>query len=150
VKQNRIRVGKEVILKALLIVLRRKRILVYKTRHGPGVRAPGGHVELFESSEDAIRREMMEELGSKIKNLKLEGVFENIFFYKSFGSKTHEIDFVYSGTLTKSSIYKKERFIGDEDGSPLEFYWASAADIASGKIKMVPKPVAGIVKKLVR
>lgn len=40
---------------------------------------PGGHLELYESFEDTARREVTEETGMKIKNVRFGGVTNDIF-----------------------------------------------------------------------
>ncbi len=53
-----------------------------KSLHGQGEYSfPGGHIEYMESFEDAVHREVMEEAGIKIKNLKFLHV-ANVLFYK--------------------------------------------------------------------
>ncbi len=52
-----------------------------KTSHGVGEWAfPGGHLEYMESFEDCARREVMEEAGIEIKNIRFLHV-GNIFHY---------------------------------------------------------------------
>jgi len=53
-----------------------------KGKHGDGTWSlPGGHLEFGESVEDCARREIMEEMGVKIKNLRY-GPFTNDIFNK--------------------------------------------------------------------
>ncbi len=58
---------------------------------------PGGGIEFGESSEEALRREINEELGTDIENPRLLGVLENIFTYdgergmKSYLYTTHSL-----------------------------------------------------------
>lgn len=41
---------------------------------------PGGHLEMFESFEKAIKRETLEEVGIKIKNLKFIDITNDFYF----------------------------------------------------------------------
>ena len=53
-----------------------------KASHGEGEYCcPGGHLEYMESFEDAVNREVLEETGIKIKNIKFLHVAD-ILFYK--------------------------------------------------------------------
>lgn len=62
----------------------------------------GGGIEPGESSRDAIIREIHEETGQEITNLRLLGVLENLFTYD--GKSCHEIVFVYDGSFADTAI----------------------------------------------
>jgi 8-oxo-dGTP pyrophosphatase MutT (NUDIX family) len=53
----------------------------------------GGKIKLNETSIEAAKREMMEELGFEVKNLKFKSVLEN--FYSKDDINFHELCFVY-------------------------------------------------------
>jgi 8-oxo-dGTP pyrophosphatase MutT (NUDIX family) len=53
----------------------------------------GGKIKINETSQEAIIREIEEEIGMKVKNLKLCSVLENL--YSTQSEKVHEICFVY-------------------------------------------------------
>lgn len=55
---------------------------------------PGGHVELGEDTDTAVKREMKEELGYDIKINKLVAINQNFFSTES-GKPLHEIGFYY-------------------------------------------------------
>ena len=55
---------------------------------------PGGYVELGETTEQAVCREMEEELGYKLEIVKYLGVAEN-FFVNKYDKVMHEICFYY-------------------------------------------------------
>lgn len=56
--------------------------------------APGGHVELGEDTDQAVIREMREELGYDVKIEKLIAIHQN-FFYTAEGKPFHELGFYY-------------------------------------------------------
>lgn len=132
--------------KASLLIVNNGKILLSKAQDGSFVRPPGGHIEYFESSRTAVKREIKEEVGSKIINLKLEKIIENLFYFN--GKKAHDIYFIYSGSLMKKNLYKTDPVIGDENGEPKNFYWIKIADIVKGKETLVPKGILKIVIKL--
>jgi len=63
---------------------------------------PGGHVEFNELLEQALKREMREELGIKIKQYKLVGIVENR--YTEDKIKHHEINFVFRVNINPKAI----------------------------------------------
>lgn len=67
----------------------------------------GGGIEAGESSRDAITREIREETGQEITDLRLLGVLENIFTYE--GKGCHEIVFVYDGSFADTTIPSRGR-----------------------------------------
>jgi len=74
-KNNRPLVGVSVIVKKgnKVLIGKRKNIL----GHGKWA-FPGGHLEFRESFEDCVRREVMEETGIKIKNIKFQTLTNDI------------------------------------------------------------------------
>jgi 8-oxo-dGTP pyrophosphatase MutT (NUDIX family) len=54
----------------------------------------GGKIKLNETSKEAAKREVKEEIGMQIEDVTLRSVIENLYTNK--GRKVHEICFVYS------------------------------------------------------
>ena len=65
----------------------------------------GGGIELGETSEQTIVREIREELGAEVRDLKLLGVLENLFELE--GRQQHEVVFVYDGQFEDRSLYER-------------------------------------------
>ena len=90
---------------------------------------PGGRVELLESSVDALKREMREELGIEIHVERLIWVTENFFkvenFFKYDNKSWHELGFYFLMTFPDDChLYgNSEAFAGDEQGIKLIFEW---------------------------
>lgn len=82
----------------------------------------GGKIALNETSEEAIKRELMEEIGMEVKKLNLVAVNEN--FFKIDEKCTHEICFVYSikdlfvGKLPEGFVEIPLEDIGNHDIRP--------------------------------
>ena|SRR5690349_4511506 len=64
----------------------------------------GGGVELGETSEQTIVREIREEIGAEVRDLRLLGVLENLFELE--GQQQHEVVFVYDGRFEDESLYQ--------------------------------------------
>ena len=74
--------GKRPLIGVAIIVTKDNRVLLGKRKnsHGEGTWAfPGGHLEFNESIEDCARREVAEETGIKIKNLRYGPYTNDIF-----------------------------------------------------------------------
>jgi ADP-ribose pyrophosphatase YjhB (NUDIX family) len=81
------------------------RVLVSEMQHpidGRWYRPPGGGIEFRETSEEAARRELQEELGVTADDLALLGVREAIFMLS--GEPYHEIGFIYETWLTPGAL----------------------------------------------
>jgi len=131
----------EIKLKAMCFFERAGKILVSKgfdtVKKEHFYRHLGGHVDFFETAEAGIRREIQEELGSEINNLKLVQTKENLFTYQ--GKREHEIVFLYSGDLAKQELYETNPIKIIEPDHEFEANWVPIKDILSGKIPLYPK-----------
>jgi ADP-ribose pyrophosphatase YjhB (NUDIX family) len=89
-------------------------------------RPPGGTIEYGEHSRDAVRREVQEEIGADVANLRLLGCVENIFTHE--GEIGHEIVFIYRADFIDRSFYDREQVDGQEaDGQDFVAYWLPLA-----------------------
>lgn len=111
---------------ALCAVLDGDRVLVRRHLHGSldpiFYRPPGGTIEFGERSIDAVQREVREEIGAELTNLRLLGCVENLFDYK--GDVGHEIIFIYRADFVDQSLYGREQVAGREaDGQDFVALW---------------------------
>jgi len=98
----------------------------------------GGGIELGESSRDGIVREMREELGARIKDLRYLGTVENVFTCD--GKPGHEIVMVYEAAFADESLYRAETLQGrEDDGSEIAVMWKPMADFRAGKEPLYPE-----------
>lgn len=93
----------------LVFIFKEDKVLLMKRKSSKKIEdgfwsIPGGHLEMFESLETAVRRETFEEVGIKIKNLKFID-FTNDFFTKA---NKHYITFFYKAEYLSLTPRVKE------------------------------------------
>jgi ADP-ribose pyrophosphatase YjhB (NUDIX family) len=123
---------------ALCIFLHDDKILVceYSDDGAPYYRPIGGTVEYGEKAEAAIRREIREEIGEEITNLKLLSVLENIFYIS--GATGHEIVYIYDAQFSDTTVYEQESITVHETGGiALKAAWRSIG-FFNDSLRLVP------------
>jgi len=100
--------GRGQVVKAMAVIRRPRdgALLVSEAANPAGElfhRPLGGHVEFGEYAENTMRRELLEEIGQSLSEVKLLGVLENIFDWAD--SQAHEIVFVFSASFQDHSAY---------------------------------------------
>ena len=107
----------------------------------------GGEIEFGERSQNAVRREIQEEIGAEIESLKLIGVVENIFLYE--GQPGHEVVFVYDAEFTDKSLYERNEIHGSRQESDAGFTatWRSVEEIENNNMRLVPEGLTGLLAK---
>ncbi|MFH1866895.1 MAG: NUDIX domain-containing protein [Patescibacteria group bacterium] len=89
-----------------IIIDEQGRILVCRKRGSDYYFFPGGHVEFSESSEQALRREIQEELGLVIESISFVGGTEHKFTEDRI--EHHEINLVYKVQVKEIKTESKE------------------------------------------
>lgn len=121
------------------IAVRKNKLLVAegydKVKKNTFYRCLGGGIEFLEKSDEALKREFMEEINSEINIKDFLGVSENIFTYN--GKQAHEIVFYYSIDI-KDKDYKEEYKILDSTNST-KVTWIDIEDFKQGKAILYPE-----------
>jgi 8-oxo-dGTP pyrophosphatase MutT (NUDIX family) len=136
---------------AICVFCNRDRILVAEgydpIKDETFYRPLGGGIEFGERSQETIRRELMEEIGVKLKQdtLKYLGAVENIFTFN--GSPGHEIVLIYDGALEDSGLYDQAVILGKEaNGEEIRAMWKNLNDFRAGKSALYPDGLLDVLE----
>jgi ADP-ribose pyrophosphatase YjhB (NUDIX family) len=102
----------------------------------------GGGIEFGETSLEAVKREIREELNAELENIKLLEVVENIFTYNNQAG--HEIAFIYTAEFVDKSLYQQESFKIVDGGEEFEAIWleineSNSSQVFPGDFKKINK-----------
>lgn len=105
---------------------------------------PGGHVEINETSKQAIKRELKEELSMDIEVDKFIGLIEN-FFINIKNEKTHCLDFFYKCSIKVDNYNDIETDEIDHGEHKHHIYkWLKVDELESYNLK--PECIINIIK----
>ena len=106
----------------------------------------GGAIEFGEHSEQTIHRELMEEIGAEVRDLKYLGTLENIFVFN--GNPGHEIVQVYDGALIESGLYEQVEVEGIEADVDESFkaVWKRISEFVEGKSTLYPSGLLDLMR----
>ena len=98
----------------------------------------GGGIEFGETAEETIHRELMEEIGAEVADLKYLGTLENIYVFN--GTPGHEIVMVYDGVLKESGLYEQAEVEGEEAeiNESFKAVWMRLDQFGAGKSILYP------------
>ncbi len=115
---------------ALCVVWRGAEILVMEghdsSRNLTFYRPLGGGIEFGERGIEACAREMREELGVEMLDLRPLGMLESIFTFEN--APGHEIVLLYEGRFADQALYDQEVLIAHEDDAAIRAVWRSITD----------------------
>ncbi len=102
-----------------------------------GIRPIGGSIEFGETREEALAREFLEELGTRITVTGPWIVFENIFRHE--GSLGHEMVFAAEVELADAGLYEREDIIfSEDDGTICHARWFDFAAVRASGLEIFP------------
>lgn len=130
--------------RAACIIKHNNKILVHKNINKDHYALLGGRVEIGESSEETIKREVQEELGKEIDITGYMSTVEN--FFKMKGSKYHEYMFIYQAEFKEEKDKLIEETLLNIEGKDfLRYEWLDLNKIDNYPI--LPKIVKEILKE---
>ena len=106
-----------------------------KTKKEIFYRFLGGTVEFGETGEQAVVREIKEELGSGLLDVVRLDIIQNIFSYD--GEDRHQVIFLFEGTLSEETLYKKN-VIQILDVPESQAVWLPIEEVLSGEAILYP------------
>ena len=116
------------------VIIHDDNVLLHKSEKDDFWTLPGGRVELFESSEDTIAREIFEELGVGAIARRLLWHAENFFEYS--GKKYHEVSNYFLAEFLEDPTLVPERdFPGIEVDLDLIYRWVPISKLSEYVIK---------------
>ena len=125
------------------IIKQKNKYLLMRVDDAEYYHIPGGHVEIGETSEQAIIREIKEEIGIDITINKLICVSER--FYEKKSVNFHELVFYFIVTPTDSINIESTTRIENDKGKVFsnELIWVTAEDMKNLEIK--PQMIKDII-----
>ncbi|MCM3359470.1 NUDIX domain-containing protein [Psychrobacillus sp. MER TA 171] len=133
------------------LIINDGKILIMKDDNASYYYVPGGRVGLHEKSEDAIRREIREELSTEVAIDRLLWVNENFFEEEVSKEKFHEICFFYLLSLKNNDLLCKGiQFTENENGKVHTYYWKTFDEIQALNLfpLFLKKQIYGLPKQI--
>jgi 8-oxo-dGTP pyrophosphatase MutT (NUDIX family) len=134
---------------ALCVFYNMGRILVYEAndsvKNETFYRPLGGGIHFQEKGTDAVKREIMEELGEETENVNCIGTLENIYMYE--GEPGHEIVFVFDGKLKNKELYNKDRIKTLEGPKSGWAIWKNMDEIINNRLILYPDGLTELLQK---
>ncbi|MGE0060315.1 MAG: NUDIX hydrolase [Dehalococcoidia bacterium] len=103
----------------------------------------GGEIEFGELAEAAARREILEELAAEVGDLRLLGVFENIFTF--LGASGHELVWVFEGSFVDQSFTERDVVYALEGDATFEVHWVPMQRFIDGEVPLYPEGLLGVL-----
>ena len=111
---------------------------------GQYARTLGGGIEFGERAEDALRREIREELAADIRDPQLLGVLENIFEIER--QRHHEIIFVFDAAFADPALYDRSELPVNESACIAPARWVPI-DAFSDELPVYPRGVIDLLRR---
>jgi len=128
------------------LVIKNNKILIVEMDNNGFYCLPGGYVDIGETTEEAIKREMKEEYGKEIVVQKYLGMVENYFVTKSL-RRMHEISCYYLVDFEDPNFVQEDVSLIENDNDHivrLDFKWVDINQLDNYDIR--PKFLKDLLK----
>ncbi len=124
------------------IIIHNNKILTHRDINKDHYCLPGGRIEIGETSEQAIKREIKEELGKDVEIIEYKSTIENFFEFEN--NKYHEIYFLYKIEFVNEEDKKINYTIHNVEGKQyLQYEWLELNKI--NKYNILPECLKDII-----
>ena len=131
-------------IRAAAVIIHNNKILVHRNINSDHYALIGGRVEIGESSDNTVKREIEEEIGKEIEITGYISTIENFFEMK--GSKYHEILFIHKAEFINEKDKQIEYILKNVEGKEnLQYEWLELEKL--NKYPLLPKSVKEILLK---
>ena len=120
------------------IIIRDDKILMLRGKGHEELWTPGGHLEIGESEEKCLKRELKEEIGVNLLKLEFLGIYPGKSFYQPEKTYNQHIYLVeIEGKITPDAEIK-------------DFLWFSKEDFLSKKYPMITNDEEEVIPDLIK
>ena len=109
------------------------KVLFQKRKNDKYYSLPGGKIEVLETVKDALKRELIEELGIEVEVKDIVSVVENFFEFNN--EKVHQYIFSYEVKLLDDKYNNLDEFEGIETLKEVIFKWFDIDELDEEFIK---------------
>ncbi|PIQ74885.1 MAG: ADP-ribose pyrophosphatase [Candidatus Portnoybacteria bacterium CG_4_8_14_3_um_filter_40_10] len=109
------------------VILDKDKILLCKKKSADYYFLPGGHIEFGETAQQALERELKEELNIETDKIDYIGTIENMF--SENGNRHHEINLVFAVKPQNHSSISNEDHI--------DFFWTGINKLAGESVEPI-------------
>ena len=114
------------------IIRFKNKILIEENKNVDYLTLPGGRVKVCETSIQALKREIKEEMAEEIEFVKSKAVVENFYISKYTNNRCQEILFILEMKFKNDQVYLREEIPNLEDKEAV-FKWIDIREL-KGKV----------------
>lgn len=103
------------------IIINVGKIALLHNRNSPKLSFPGGGIELGETNQEAVKREVMEEIGLRVRVDQLLAHDQDFFYYNPKDILVHTFLFFYRCTPLTLDLHPDDQVNDDESMNPRWF-----------------------------